>query len=134
MMRYPRACAIGSCLISLGYPICALVFRDAVVAFVFFGALLRGVYRYLFCLPVFVRAQMPCDAFSFLFRRCCGRISPVALVTAVGAALLFALLALLPMRILLDFSMAYAKAALFIPFLYCAAIAVVFFKRNSKKR
>lgn len=134
MMAYPRTCAIGSCLISLGYPICALVFRDAVAAFVFFGALLLGVYRYLFCLPIFVRAQMPYDAFSFLFRRCHERMSPKALVTAVGAALLFALLALLPMRIFLDISMPLAKAALFIPFLYCATITAVSFKKNSKKR
>ena len=128
------ACTFGSCLISLAYPICALVFRDAVVAFVFFGPLSLGLYRYLVCLGAFVRAEMSCDAFSFLFRGCRGRISPKAAALSLIAAVLFAVLALLPVRILLDFSMPLAKAALFIPLLYCIVVTFVFLKKNSKKR
>ena len=134
MMAYPKTCVIGSCLISLAYPICALVFRDAVVMFVFFGTLLLGLYRYLFCLVAFSHGEIFCDALAFLFLRCRGRISPKSVVAALAASLLFAVIALLPVRILLDISMDFAKAALFIPFLYCTAMAFAFFKKKSKKR
>ena len=134
MMRYPILHTFFSCLISLVYPIFALVFRDAVVIWVFFGTLFLGVWRYAVGLGGILHGECSPDFILFLFRPCKGKIGLLSLLASVVAVILFAVAALLPVRIFLDFSMPLAKIALFFPFVYCAVTSVLFMKKINKNR
>ena len=121
---------MGACLISLSYPLAAILFRDAVVPIMLFGALGLGVYRYFGVIGGMQRGEL-LDLFGFLFAPCRGRTVFAALFPALLATLLFAVLMLLPARILLDISVDWAKLAFFAPLLYCSIVAILVFKRKS---
>ena len=133
-MSYPKIHALGCCFIAVLYPILGLVYRDAVVEYILGGVLLLGVYRYLFGLGVLLRREAPWDAFTVLFRSCRGRLTVQAVCLALVAVLLFAVCALLPVRIFLDFSMPLAKISFFIPAVYCIITALWPLIRRKKQR
>ena len=126
-MSYPRLHALGACLISLLYPLLAILMRDAVFQIMLIGTLLLGAYRYLLGIGIILRGGMP-DLLAFLFVPCKGRWGLRALVLAIPAALMFAALMLLPARILLDVSVDLAKPAFFAPAVYCAVTAWLLFR------
>lgn len=122
-----RLHALGSCLVSAVYPLLGVLCRDAVAPIMLFGSLFLGVYRYLLGYALFSEEAMP-DRLSFLFSSRRGRKSPTAFALAVLAAGVFAVLMLLPARILLDVSVDLAKIAFFVPTVYCAVTALLLFR------
>ena len=133
-MKARKLHALGACLISVLYPILALVFRDSVVAIILLGPLALGLYRYVLGLRGMVKGEAPPDIFSCFFRSCNGRVSVRDAFFALVAVILFMAISLLPVRILLDFSMPMAKVALFIPTAYCIVTTALFFAANRKER
>ena len=131
-MTYPRLHALGACLISLLYPLMAILCRDAVVPIMVFGALALGVYRYFGILGGMRRGEVP-DLFGFFFIPCRKKAPLAAHVPALLSTIAFAALMLLPARILLDISVDWAKPAFFAPCLYCAVAAILVFNRTSDR-
>lgn len=116
------------CIIAVAYPILTLVFAEHSTLFLIFGALLLGIYKYVYGIAEYLEDEGPPDIFSFFKFFSDGELSVLAIIFSIVSAILFAAVAVVPVAFFTDVSMVLATIWLFVPAVYCIVTTVLYFR------